>query len=330
MRKIAIFAAVGLFAGVAVALRTARSDTPATAAQGPQFTADGKLVRPEGYRRWAYVSSGLGMSYTAGPGGYVAPMFTNVFVNPAAYEYYQAHGTWPEQTMFVLEIYGSTSHGSINKDGRYQDGFMGVEAEVKDSKRFPDKWAYFGFDNGQKTAAAMSPSQNACWTCHEQNAAVEHSFVQFYPELLKLAYDKGTIKPTVHLTPSAGRVGELIAEQGWAKFEPQFDEAKHRDPDAETFKEKAATDIAMQVWMTGKREDAIAFLLRAAKDFPESAMIAEGLGDGYFDLGDKAKSQEYTQKALELLPKDAAMSADLKAQIERSAKERLTRLKEQK
>jgi len=28
---------------------------------------------------------------------------------------------------------------------------------------------------------------------------VEHSFVQFYPELLKVAREKGTIKPTVHL-----------------------------------------------------------------------------------------------------------------------------------
>ena len=195
MRKIRIFAAVGLIAGVAVAFRGARSDTPATPAQGPQFTADGKLIRPEGYRRWAYVSSGLGMSYTAGSGGYDAPMFTNVFVNPAAYEYYQAHGTWPEQTMFVLEIYGSTSLGSINKEGRFQDRFVAVEAEVKDTKRFADKWAYFSFDHGEKTVAALAPSKNDCWTCHEQNAAVEHSFVQFYPELLKIAHDKGTTKP---------------------------------------------------------------------------------------------------------------------------------------
>ncbi len=38
----------------------------------PQFTKDGKLVRPEGYRRWVYVSSGFGMSYnqSAARGGW--------------------------------------------------------------------------------------------------------------------------------------------------------------------------------------------------------------------------------------------------------------------
>jgi hypothetical protein len=164
-----------------------------------QFTSDGKLVRPENYRRWVYVSSGFGMSYNPDAGGNGAPAFTNVFVTPAAYDYFQAHGTWPDKTMFVLEIYGSTSHGSINVKGSYQESLVGLDVEVKDEARFPDKWAYFGFSNEAKTASATAPSKNACWNCHEQNAAVEHSFVQFYPELLKVAREKKTIKPTVHL-----------------------------------------------------------------------------------------------------------------------------------
>ena len=76
---------------------------------------------------------------------------------------------------------------------------MGLDVEVKDEKRFADKWAYFGFDAAEKAASAATPSKNDCWKCHDENAAVEHSFVQFYPELLKVAREKGTIKPTVHL-----------------------------------------------------------------------------------------------------------------------------------
>ena len=76
---------------------------------------------------------------------------------------------------------------------------MGLDVEIKDESRFPDKWAYFGFSNSAKTASATTPSKNACWKCHDQNAAVEHSFVQFYPELLKVAREKGTIKPGLHL-----------------------------------------------------------------------------------------------------------------------------------
>ncbi len=197
MKRIIAIALTGL-AIAAITLRVSHSQTPAGTVPGPQFTADGKLVRPEGYRRWVYVSSGLGMSYSQRADDSMQK-FTNVFVNPTSYDYYLAHGTWPDKTIFVLELYGSTSQGSINKHGNYQKDFMGVEAEVKDEKRFADKWAYFGFDSGEKAASANTPGQNGCWKCHDANAAVEHSFVQFYPELLKVAREKGTIKPAVHL-----------------------------------------------------------------------------------------------------------------------------------
>src|ERR1700730_5305917 len=197
MKKIFAVAVLGLFLGL-LAFHQSRSQTSANATPEPRFTADGKLVRPEGYRRWVYVSSGLGMSYSQKASD-TMQMFTNVFVNPASYDYYLGRGTWPDKTIFVLEIYGSTSQGSINKHGNYQKDFMGLDVEVKDEKRFADKWAYFNFNSGEKAAGPTTPSKNDCWQCHEANAAVEHSFVQFYPELLKVAKETGTIKPTVHL-----------------------------------------------------------------------------------------------------------------------------------
>ena len=186
-----------VLAGLAVLLAASfgASKSQTAPAVGPQFTTDGKLVRPEGYRRWVYVSSGYGMSYSQTPDS--MQLFTNVFVTPAAYDYYVARGKWPDKAMFVLELYGSASRGSINKSGRYQDDFVGLDVEVKDEARFPEKWAYFEFDRTRSAAGATTPGQNACWKCHEQNAAVEHSFVQFYPVLLKVAREKGTIKPAV-------------------------------------------------------------------------------------------------------------------------------------
>ena len=197
MRK-AILVLFGGLVAITIALSPGRSQTAATSDASPQFTSDGKLVRPEGYRSWVYASSGYGMSYSQKADDSMV-MFTNVFVNPSSYGYYLAHGNWPDKTIFVLELYGSTSQGSINKHGSYQTGFMGLDVEVKDEKRFADKWAYFGFDAAEKAASAATPSKNDCWKCHDENAAVEHSFVQFYPELLKVAREKGTIKPTVHL-----------------------------------------------------------------------------------------------------------------------------------
>jgi hypothetical protein len=197
MRKIFAVALTGLVIA-ALTIRVSHIQTAGGSVAGPQFTADGKLVRPEGYRRWVFVSSGLGMSYSQKASDDMQ-MFTNVFVNPASYDYFLVHGTWPDKTIFVLELYGSTSQGSINKHGNYQTGFMGLDVEVKDEKRFADKWAYYGFNSNEKTASPNTPGKNDCWQCHDQNAAVEHSFVQFYPELLKVAREKGTIKPTVHL-----------------------------------------------------------------------------------------------------------------------------------
>ena len=193
-----IFAALAVFAiENGPRLSAARAPKPEGT---PEFAADGKLLRPEAYRKWVFLSSGYGMSYSQSASDDPDHlMFTNVFVPPEDYDYFLAHGTWPDKTMFVLEIYGSQSKGSINQQGHFQTVFMGLDVEVKDAARFPDKWAYFGFDATEKSTAAVAPGKNDCWKCHDQNAAVEHSFVQFYPALLGIAKEKKTIKEGVKL-----------------------------------------------------------------------------------------------------------------------------------
>src|SRR5438132_440306 len=69
----------------------------------PRFGADNELMRPDNYREWIYLSSGLGMSYAASPSNNPNPSFDNVFVAPAAYRSFLQTGTWPEKTVFVLE-----------------------------------------------------------------------------------------------------------------------------------------------------------------------------------------------------------------------------------
>ena len=163
-------------------------------AQGPEFNADGKLMRPN-YREWIYLSSGLGMTYSAESKS--EPSFDNVFVSPASYREFLSTGRWPEKTMFVLEIRQALSHGSINLGGHFQSGVIAIEAEVKDSAKYPDKWAFFSF--GDKpgslgSTARMIPNGSVCQTCHGKNAAVENTFVQFYPTLIDVARKNGTLK----------------------------------------------------------------------------------------------------------------------------------------
>jgi hypothetical protein len=68
---------------------------------------------------------------------------------------------------------------------------MGVEVHVKDEARFPDKWAFFGFDDSK--TAKMIPVSADCYSCHTAHAAVDTTFVQFYPTLLPIARSKGTL-----------------------------------------------------------------------------------------------------------------------------------------
>jgi cytochrome P460 len=150
----------------------------------PKYDEKGQLLRPADYREWMFLSAGYGMNYSPGPDSH--EMFTNVFVQRWAYQEFSNSGKWPEQTMFVIDERDAASRSSINQKGHYQTDLMGLAVEVKDSARNPDTWAYYGYDAESKTSGAM-PHGNACWSCHDAHAAVEHTFVQFYPTLKPVA-----------------------------------------------------------------------------------------------------------------------------------------------
>jgi len=169
-----------------------KAAAPENSEDGPQYTAKNELVRPATYRDWVFLSSGFGMTYNPAAGGH--DMFTNVFVPQSAYQEFLKAGKWPEKTIFVVEERGADSRASINQHGQYQTTeLMGIGVEVKDSSHFPETWAYFSFDGDTKTAAA-NPKQG-CFQCHDAHAAVEHSFVQFYPTLKPVAQKFGSYNP---------------------------------------------------------------------------------------------------------------------------------------
>jgi hypothetical protein len=155
----------------------------------PQYDQKGQLIRPADYREWMFLSAGYGMNYSPAPDSH--EMFTNVFVQRWAYSEFANSGKWPEQTMFVIDERDSASRSSINQKGHYQTDLTGLAVEVKDSVRNMDKWAYYVFSADGKMAEAM-PRGNGCWSCHDEHAAVEHTFVQFYPTLKVVAKKFGT------------------------------------------------------------------------------------------------------------------------------------------
>jgi len=183
---------VVLLAALVVVSSTLLKSAPTPRESLPEYTADGQLLLPGNYRDWVYLTTGFDMSYNPGLMNTDHHMFDNVFVNPEAYKAFVATGTWPDKTMLVLEARKAEGKGSINQKGNYQTTeIMGIEVHVKDESRFPGKWAFFGFD--QSKTARLIPTNMECYSCHSQHAAVDTTFVQFYPTLLPIARTKGTL-----------------------------------------------------------------------------------------------------------------------------------------
>jgi hypothetical protein len=166
----------------------------AASTTSPAYTASGAMRPPANYREWIYLTSGIDMSYTPKSDGMQDhSQFDNVFVNPEAYRSFLQTGTWPDKTIMVLEAREARSKGSINQHGHFQaGGVMDFEVHVKDEARFPGKWAFFSFDSTTANGTLI-PQEAKCYTCHAAHAAVDTTFVQFYPTLLPLAQQKGTL-----------------------------------------------------------------------------------------------------------------------------------------
>jgi hypothetical protein len=101
-----------LLVGSLVLFLAAAAWPPNPPPAGLEYTSDGQLVFPEGYRQWVYLTTGFDMSYN--PALRAAAdhhMFDNVFVNPEAYQSFVRTGTWPDKTMLVLEIRGAEGKG---------------------------------------------------------------------------------------------------------------------------------------------------------------------------------------------------------------------------
>ena len=183
---------IAAMVGLCIAAGLTGADQPSRV-DGPRYNASGELLLPANYREWVFLSSGLGMNY--GPlaaKGDENPRFDNVFVSPSAYRSFLDTGRWPDKTLLLLEVRAAQSKGSINNGGHFQSDLVGIEAVVKDESRFPGKWAFFGLGRGP--SGKQIPTSADCYSCHATNGAVDNTFVQFYPTLLSVAKEKGTLK----------------------------------------------------------------------------------------------------------------------------------------
>ncbi|GAA3766454.1 hypothetical protein GCM10022270_28170 [Terriglobus aquaticus] len=148
-----------------------------------------KIPVPADYREWVYMTSGLDMTYAAAASPHTGPsVFDNVFVNPEAWRTFKQTGTWPDGTTFVLENRMAEQNVSISRGGHTQGHAIdGIELHQKRA----GQWAFYVLDKDGTEHLVAKPA--GCYTCHEAHAAVDTTFVQFYPTALPVAKAQNTI-----------------------------------------------------------------------------------------------------------------------------------------
>src|SRR5438270_6058498 len=322
MKKSAI--AVVLIAGaVAFAMwLTRHTSVSAATPNQPVYTADGKLMLPTNYREWVFLTSGLGMNYSTGTGG--PQLFTNVYVTTEAYREFKNSGKWPDKSMYVVEIYSPATHGSINKGGHYQNSYMGLDIEVKDSSR-PQEWGYYNFNPGENTAAAF-PASNNCLKCHSDNGAVDHTFVQFYPTLLDFAVEKNLVKPGISIPLNLTRFQKIVLNSGWEKAEQAFYQDRKNNPESDLLDVHSMEMLAGYLQQQNRAGDALQVFTLVTRQCPTRAEPYEQLAQGYREASQPELSLETSRKELALLDADATLSEAQKKRLRESAEKRIAEL----
>lgn len=164
-----------------IAVGASRPDYPK-----PAFDADNNLERPEGYREWVFVGTPVTPN-DLNPPEAAFPEFHNVYIHPADFAHWRRTGTFPDGTVIIKELVSVGSKQAVSGKGYFMGAFVGLEATVKDRKRFPDEpghWAYFSFGHSLPLADAAAPFPTAaCNACHAASAADDFVFTQYYPVL---------------------------------------------------------------------------------------------------------------------------------------------------
>jgi tetratricopeptide (TPR) repeat protein len=316
---ITIAAALLLLAGRTVRHALANS----TPANQPAYLSDGKLALPANYREWTFLTSGFGMNYSTGANS--RPLFTNVYVTPEAYQGFKSTGKWPDKSMFIVEIYSPASHGSINKGGHYQDAFVGLDIEVKDSSR-PQEWSYYNFGPGETTGQAVGAG---CNTCHNKNGAVEHTFVQFYPTLLDFAMEKNLIKPGVSIPLNQSRFLAMIRASGWEKAEQAYYDDKKKNPDSDLLDESALNTAGYRLLGEKDSAGAIKLFELVTKNYPNSVNAVDSLADAYVQGSQPQLARAASEKEMALAKNDSSLSPEQKKQFTELAQKRLAAIEKQ-
>src|SRR6516162_8326472 len=179
-----IVGAIALSLALAVLGPSARSQD----SDEPHYAPGGDLLLPNGFDKWVFVGSNLGLSYTpdaaaaalAPPPRAPRQQFHNVYINKAAYDYFSANGRFPERTVLVMQVFEAAEKepASVLASGVFNGRRVGVEVAVKNTSRPDGKttpWADYNgavpSDGSKGLASATAFPDDVCANCHPIHAS---------------------------------------------------------------------------------------------------------------------------------------------------------------
>ena len=131
-RRTVVTAMVAVLVGIAgLSLILARAVAP-VAAQPPkakawvEFTPDGKLKQPVGYRQWVFIGTPLTPN-DLNDGHATFPEFHNVYIDPESFAYWQKTGKFRDGTVIVKDLVGVGSKKAPSGKGYFQGEFTGLD-----------------------------------------------------------------------------------------------------------------------------------------------------------------------------------------------------------
>lgn len=174
----------------------------ALAAGVAEFNDKGELLLPKDYREWVMVGTQVTPD-ELNDGKAPFTEIRTVYVDPESYAHWKKTGEFRDGAMTVKELVSvGDRQGPGSGNGYFMGDYIGLEASVKDSKRFADEpgnWAFYIFyvpDMPLVTAAKNLPTAE-CAACHKENAKTDMVFTQFYPVLraAKATGESGVVAP---------------------------------------------------------------------------------------------------------------------------------------
>ena len=161
----------------------------AQAQTAPEFTEDGALKLPEGYREWVFLGA------TVSPndlnfGSAYSPGIKHTYMDPESFAHFKRTGAFPTGAIIVQERLATKPEEFMNAKGYFAGPYLGLQAMVKDPERFPESvWGFFSFGGppyAEKVRAVPGMGELDCAGCHTY-ADQDWVFTQFYPMLAAAA-----------------------------------------------------------------------------------------------------------------------------------------------